>query len=455
MSIQKSLNVKSLYLDLKNYRSTPQKNEIEAVKSLIAASPDWFEGLLDSLIDNGYASLENIGILKDNGKSIVLECNRRIAAIKIIHGYIKLDNLRLSPKMRNKLTSVSADWIKNNMKVPCIIFNSTEEPILREIIARTHGTDDRAGRLTWDSISKARNSRDVLKNPEPELDLLEQIFRSGDCHTEDDARNWATKYPYTIYNESITSIVRILNISIYDLRDRYAAGDIPEDTVKLLEQVIADIGNKKITYKEIRDASRRVNKSFYVTYGFHALPETPTIGTPPPSTPPSTGPRVGNAPEIGSIRHCDKILKSLKTGHFKSDGASKLSTLLKELIRTNHDDTPNAFALLMRCFILTGTEIFCQDHNIPLKNGKGEEKNLITLIKDTHNYIVNHPPVNTSIKDWKRELTMSLQVLTDEASLLSTACMNVIQHRRNASANPYSMRIAFANIQAFLNALGF
>ncbi|UQT45736.1 hypothetical protein M5E88_05915 [Akkermansia muciniphila] len=85
----KLVSVSSLNLDLENFRSQPQKSEIDSINNLILASPEWFWGLINSFLEFGYDSLEGIGVLRTESKKlIVLEGNRRIAALKIVLGLV-------------------------------------------------------------------------------------------------------------------------------------------------------------------------------------------------------------------------------------------------------------------------------------------------------------------------------------------------------------------------------
>jgi hypothetical protein len=88
------LNVDKLHLDLSNFRTVHQKNETQAIKTMIAVSPDRFWALMDSLLDDGYHPTENIIILSSDNKYLVKEGNRRIAALKIIAGRIIPSTLR-------------------------------------------------------------------------------------------------------------------------------------------------------------------------------------------------------------------------------------------------------------------------------------------------------------------------------------------------------------------------
>ena len=90
--------VNALKLDLNNFRTVRQVNEIKAIHSMISISPAWFWALTESLLDDGYHLTENIIVLKSgsNGQDLIVkEGNRRVGALKLILGLIKCDQIQL------------------------------------------------------------------------------------------------------------------------------------------------------------------------------------------------------------------------------------------------------------------------------------------------------------------------------------------------------------------------
>ncbi|WP_175774020.1 hypothetical protein [Burkholderia multivorans] len=64
MSKTMLLPVKDLTIDLHNFRTVAQRSELEATKAMISISPDYFWGLMESLLDDGYLPTENIIVLE-------------------------------------------------------------------------------------------------------------------------------------------------------------------------------------------------------------------------------------------------------------------------------------------------------------------------------------------------------------------------------------------------------
>lgn len=109
MSTTKQLKIKDLGLDLNNYRTVAQNNEVDAIKAMITISPDYFWGLMKSLLEDGYLPTENIIVLNDKKTNLVKEGNRRIAALKIIHGYINSNNFDLPSAIEKQIKSLSQE----------------------------------------------------------------------------------------------------------------------------------------------------------------------------------------------------------------------------------------------------------------------------------------------------------------------------------------------------------
>jgi len=71
MPTTSQIEVSSLKLDLKNFRTVPQKNEVDAIKAIISINPDRFYAVIESIIEDGYLLTENIIVLSDGTDKIV------------------------------------------------------------------------------------------------------------------------------------------------------------------------------------------------------------------------------------------------------------------------------------------------------------------------------------------------------------------------------------------------
>jgi hypothetical protein len=171
----KKVKVAELSLDLKNYRTVPQPNEVEATKAMIAVSPSYFWGLADSLLRDGYLPTENIVVLRieQPPEMRVKEGNRRIAILKLAFGLIDWDQVGIPDAIRDQLISLDAKWKRNNRTVPCTVFEPAEADAADRVVTLAHGKGEKAGRDAWNAVARARHNRDINGAQEPALDLLE------------------------------------------------------------------------------------------------------------------------------------------------------------------------------------------------------------------------------------------------------------------------------------------
>src|SRR5713226_3590662 len=121
----KSVHVRELSLDLTNYRTVPQANEAAAVEAMISTSPDRFWALTESLLQDGYLPTESIIVLRADSMAhlIVKEGNRRVAALKLIHGLLPIETLAVPDSIVKQIGSISSGWRQDNNTVPCTIYD--------------------------------------------------------------------------------------------------------------------------------------------------------------------------------------------------------------------------------------------------------------------------------------------------------------------------------------------
>src|SRR5437773_2073700 len=198
MATTKALAVKDLALDLHNFRTIPQPDETKAIHALIAIEPDWYWALMESLLADGYLPTENIIVLDNGPQLIVKEGNRRISALKVIHGFVSAAQVDLPSHIRQAITDLSLEWKAANLCVPCAVYETSEAPLVDKIVALIHGKGEKAGRVKWEAIARARHNRDKSNATESALDLLEKYLLSGKNLTQDQKERWAGDYPLSV-----------------------------------------------------------------------------------------------------------------------------------------------------------------------------------------------------------------------------------------------------------------
>lgn len=145
-----------LLFDSQNPRfaGTLQSKSQADIQSTIYGAPHYASELVDSFIENGYIDYEPLVAKRHSGKFIVLEGNRRLAAIKQIRG-----NLSNYPSRRSDFATV-----------PVIIFpDNKQENEVRVYLGVRH----LLGFREWPPLAKA----EFLHNESQKQGGLEQVIR--------------------------------------------------------------------------------------------------------------------------------------------------------------------------------------------------------------------------------------------------------------------------------------
>ncbi|MBZ0097202.1 MAG: hypothetical protein K8H75_17760 [Sulfuricella sp.] len=456
------LPVKQLKLDLNNFRTVPQKNEISAVHAMISINPDWFWALMESLLADGYHPTENIIVLKggkDGNKLVVKEGNRRIGALKLIYGYIKLDESVLPSHIEEQIASASKNWKASNREVPCAIYDSGEAELVDKIVTLTHGKGEKAGRDKWNAIARARHNRDRNGVSEPALDLLEKYLQDGKNVNAQQRERWGGEYPLTVLEEAIKKLASRLGLATSrELSDQYP-GKAKHRTV--LENIVRDIGSGILDFKKLRDETEDFGQTYGIPAPSKAAAATSTAsgtgGTTSPTTT-SAGSSGGTSATTTSTASGGKnakavstddpkaVMRALKSFTPRGKNREKLVTLLKEarlLVLNKH---PHAFCFLLRSMFEISAKAYCIDHaatgGLATTKVTGEDRALVDVLRD----ISNHLTKNSKDKPMIKALHGAMTELAKKEGILSVTSLNQLVHNPKFTVDETHISTVFGNI---------
>lgn len=453
------LSVKQLKLDLKNFRTVPQKNEISAVHAMISINPDWFWALMESLLADGYHPTENIIILKDGkdgSKLIVKEGNRRIAALKLIYGLIKLDDSVLPSHVVEKINSVTKDWKSANKQVPCAIYEPDEEELVDKIVTITHGKGEKAGRDPWESVARARHNRDKNGVSEPGLDILEKYLREGANVSIQQRERWSGDYHLTVLDEAIKRLApRFGATSSRELADQY-----PKKVKyrKALDDILRDIGLDVLGFKNLRNEA----VDFAESYGVPPLAKsggasssiTKTGASANSTSTAASGAGVGGTSSASGGKKAKAVatddpkavMRALKAFTPRGKNREKLVTLLNEARRLTLSKHPHAFCFLLRSMFEISAKAYCLDHKASggpaHTKSKGEDRALVDVLRD----ISSHLTQNNKDKVMTKALHGAMAELGKKEGLLSVTSLNQLVHHPKFTVDETHISTVFGNI---------
>ena len=454
--------IKQLKLDLNNFRTVPQKNETSAIHAMISINPGWFWALMESLLEDGYHPTENIIVLKDGkdeSKLIVKEGNRRIGALKVIYGHIKLDESLLPTHLIEKISDTTKSWKAENKEVPCAIYGADEIGLVDKIVTRTHGKGEKAGRDPWGSVARARHNRNMSGGSEPGLDLLEKYLKDGKNVSEQQRKRWSGDYPLTVLDEAIKKLApRFGATSSRELVDQY-----PKKIKfrKGLDDILRDIGLEVIGFKSLRSEAL----DFAVAYGI-PLPvksggtSSPTAasggsstsnptgaanagGTGTSSTPAASGRGKSKAVATNDPK---AVMRALKNFSPRGKNREKLVTLIEEARLLNLNKHPHAFCFLLRSMFEISAKAYCLDHSAgggpKHKKANGEDRALVDVLRD----VSNHLTKNSKDQSMTRALHGAMTELGTQEGILSVTSLNQLVHNPKFTVDETHISTLFGNI---------
>lgn len=467
-----SIPVSDLVLDLNNFRTVPQENEERAVQAMIAVSPDRFWALMESLTDDGYLPTENILVLKKNTSPatlVVKEGNRRIAALKLIHGYLPRNIATIPGAIAGKIDGLTSEWLDQNDKVPCAIYGEHEAQVVDKIVTLAHGKGEKASRDQWNAVARARHNRDVNKVKEPYLDLLEKYLEKGKNITLLEREQWAGNYPLSVLEEAMKRISkRVGATSAPDLAQRYPLIQF----IDSVEEILHGIGEQQIGFDLIR------SQNFGIQYGIPAAPPKKTSALPSSSSSP---PNINNNASAGtsaqlpankslvssttqtsqgggqtskkvaavSIQDPRSVKRALKNLKPLGQNRKKVVTLRDEALLLDLNKTPLAFCFILRSMFELSAKAYCDDHvssgGPNATKSDGTDRHLVDILQDIYTHMTK--PLGQKTDQSKvRVLHGALVELKKPEGILSVTSMNQLIHNSSFSIAANDICIVFGNV---------
>lgn len=492
MPTSSQIEVSKLKLDLKNFRTVPQKKESDAIRAMISIKPDRFFAVIDSIIEDGYLPTENIIVLDNEAEFIVKEGNRRIAALKLIHGYYKVEDFGLPVSIIDNIKKINGNWKIDNLKVPCTVFSQKEADLADKVVTLAHGKGEKASRDPWNSVARARHNRDVKGGTEHGLDLLEKYLKKGNNLNNQQRERWGGEYPLTVLDEALRKIyARASYATVAELVKHYPKINY----ITEIEKILLDIGLEQIKFQE---TLRNVQLDFPSNYNIPPIVVTPTQNsnatqssgqsntnsgstnqnnnqnstnqntsqtstgnttntnsnstssstTPTSPTTPTTPatPATPKAVAVNDPKHVAALLKK-----FAPRGANrqKVVTLRDELRNLKIAANPIAFCFILRSMFEISSKAYSSDHGLSLTKTGGKDKSLVEVLRG----ITAHLTSNNSNTAMVKILHGAMTELGKSDGILSVTSMNQLVHNPSFSIAPSDICIMFGNIYPLLEAM--
>ena len=263
------VGIDELMLDEDNPRLGSSKGQADALEIIFNLNSNHFRNLMKSIKVNGLDPGDSFYVIAGaiEGDFIVLEGNRRTAALKVLANPDVLESTGLSKTDKSGLRRISADFDRTSVEpIRCVEFESREEA--HDWIFRRHtGTVEGEGRIQWGPLEIQKFSGDRST-----LDILEFIGRNAGFEKAE----WdSTKR--VIESGKSSTLSRLLQS---DYGQRHIGitftKDDPDRTPLLISEPHWAINVLKKIIMDVRDGqidSRSINKSSDIQNYFRTFPK--------------------------------------------------------------------------------------------------------------------------------------------------------------------------------------
>lgn len=446
-----SIPIQSILLDTSNIRIPDIKGSQESIIQDLFANEDAFE-IVKSYVHSGIYPDEFPVAIRENNRIIVIEGNRRVAALKA------LNNPDLVPQYKSKL--IQYKNLKLN-QIRVVIAPNREE--LVKFLANKHTLTLRRNwkplRQAYFYKSQIDNGKtiDQLKSEYPDHDIT-KFIRMLDMHKLAKSIDYNSseinilvhderKFPITnlerMYDDP--SIRNFLGIS-FNINGQVHGHIRLSEFNKGYKKIIEDVATGEIDSRKYNTEKQK--KEYVSKFPLDLKPDISKIGT----------------FTTANIKEINLKKEELENKHGKSERSlkglfraknlpfniqnSSIKILYNELKDIPVDNFPNATHDLLRSFLECSLVNYLKNKNVYHEIQKNNKHN--PKLSEMLNYIIN---TKSSLINDSSIIQVLQQIKSQYSEDYSLERMNMINHNENWVSTGKEVRAAWARLEKFIRIL--
>lgn len=429
MSIE--LKIEDLIFDVQNPRFENVNSQRNAIQKMIDDQKEKLFSLAEDIASQGLNPADRIMVLKaeiDSAKYIVLEGNRRFAALKLLSNPRLLQSLTISQSLKNKFEGLISKFDPIAIElIECALCDSRQEADHWRKLRHT-GENRGAGIVNWDGVATARfTGKDVS------LQALNFVRNHADLKIDD-----IDKFPITNLGRLLGNphVREVLGIRI---RDGKLLSELPvKEVAKGLKKVISDIQNQKINVNDIRTKAQREK---YIDKLSSSDKPSKTEGTSPWYLESAEKAPQGKTKKSKPQSTERKVL--IPRDCILVIGDPRINAIYKELRTLNVEKFSNAISVLMRVFLEFTTDYYITDKKLLTLNLNDPRLTLRMKVAAVANHLVSEGGVP------KNDLKGIRAAATNPSSPFSIDTLHSYVHSRYSQPKGKDLLIDWNNVRIF------
>jgi hypothetical protein len=434
--------IEDLQVDPENPRWDRRSSQREALKTITHELGDKLYNLAESIAERGFNPFELPIVTPADvpKKYVVLEGNRRIAALKLLTSPSLVKSLGLSPKMTAKYLAL-CDVVGTILPKAIACSVMSREEARHWILLRHTGENNGVGVLPWDGPAKHR-----FRGNSPALQAIDLVA---------DSKNLDRATREKLPSISITNIERLLGtpeareILGVEVKGRSLSLKSPEDeALSRLTEVITDVAHGRIKVTGLDTKEQRIAYASDVAAKCQSMAGNSRSG----QVGKETEGRVGSGAGAGTSRARSLERKTLAPRRLKlSIDELRIGRIYSEIQRLDAEKFTNSCAILLRVFVEMSVECYAKRHTIPMNKppdpGKsGEFEDMI--FRKKLNTVVEHMFANKVAN--KSELQGIRALIKERNHIFSIESWNGYVHNRHYHPDASTLKTNWDNIESFI-----
>lgn len=379
-----TLTIDDLLLHSENPRIGSVSTQREALQKILDEQEDKLAELAESIATDGMSPIERILVRpeKPGGQRyVVMEGNRRLAALKLLTNPGALTNMSVTPTLQKRFESLGKDFDRSTVEpLECYESGDTVETN-KWIYLRHTGENKGRGVVPWSAVASRR-----FMGTDPALQALELVKNHGNLD-EKDRPLLGDTFPITTL-ERLLDTKDVRELIGVEVKDRKLRTGLPgNELMKPLRRMVLDLATKQLNVSKLK------NKADQLAYvkGFDAgdKPDLKKIGAVRDIIDFNANEFTSTSKPKPTKRAYDPsdrihvVPRGLKLNVSKA----KVAEIFKELKSLRMDDHPNACAVLLRVFLELSLDAYMRTNSIDTqfkepKSGRMLDKDLKRKLQD-------------------------------------------------------------------------
>ncbi|AMD60735.1 hypothetical protein AWN88_21620 [Agrobacterium tumefaciens] len=480
----KSLPIEDLRLDIKNPRIAEATSQRDALQKIVTDQDFKLVALAESIVEDGLNPMDRFLVIPsddEQDKYIVLEGNRRLAALKILRNPTVLTGMQVRGPIKKRFEELASTFDSDDLSdADCFDIEAREDAAMW-INQRHTGENEGRGIVDWSGVASAR-----FRGNDPALQALDFVTMRGGL-TDDERTKIAERFPITTLDRLLsTPAVRAI-IGVEIKGGKLLSGLPFSELLKPLQRMVRDLASGTITVTNLK---RQPQMVAYTSSLGNDLPDLTTASGSAlpiedilPPTPPATGGASGNSTTGASHGQSGQAGQGGGAGSGTSGGTTgssaasnpgakkkspsrgpaliprtcvlkvtntKIAEVTKELRTLAVKTYPHAISVLFRVFLELSVDEYLKQHGISLtltvQGGRMTDKKLAKKVDEAVQHMV-------SAGAPAKEFTGITKALSDKSNPLHPDTLHAYVHNAFYSPTERDLTVAWDNAQPFFERL--